>query len=175
MRRTQAPTAHKLAGLRSRARSEREAGIVSERKRGRAGAGGAAKISRPEVAAHFMSPPPKVMVEDLLQRGWITTQEAHLAQYISVAEDCIVESDSGGHTDNQALSALFPTIVQLRDRISREHQFQRPIHLGAAGGLGPARHASLGSMPQAPTWRSMTRPSWHGVERVCDPVPTCLY
>ena len=81
-----------------------------------------AKISRPEVAAHFMSPPPKVMVEDLLQRGWITTQEAHLAQYISVAEDCIVESDSGGHTDNQALSALFPTIVQLRDRISREHQ-----------------------------------------------------
>ena len=59
-----------------------------------------------------------------------------MAQYVSVAEDIIVESDSGGHTDNQAISALFPSIVQLRNDIVREHPFTRPIHLGAAGGLG---------------------------------------
>ena len=93
-----------------------------------------AKISR-EVAAHFMNPA-KSMVDDLLQRGWISAEEAHLAQYVSVAEDIIVESDSGGHTDNQAISALFPSIVQLRDTLVREHRLSRPIHLVAAGGLG---------------------------------------
>ncbi len=95
-----------------------------------------AKVSRPEVAAHFMRPAPPRMVEDLLAKGWITSEEAHLAQFVSVAEDIIVEADSGGHTDNQALSALFPSIVQLRQRIVEEHQLHRPIHLGAAGGLG---------------------------------------
>ena len=30
----------------------------------------------PEVVAHFMNPAPKVMVDDLLQRGWITAEEA---------------------------------------------------------------------------------------------------
>ncbi len=95
-----------------------------------------AKISRPEVAAHFMAPAPKVMVDDLLAKGWITEQEARLSQYVSVAEDIIVEADSGGHTDNQALSALFPSIVQLRNRIVQTHGLTRPIHLGAAGGLG---------------------------------------
>ena len=95
-----------------------------------------AKISRPEVAAHFMSPAPKPMVDDLLSKEWITAEEAHLAQYVSVAEDIIVESDSGGHTDNQAISALFPSIVQLRNDIVRRYSLTRPIHLGAAGGLG---------------------------------------
>jgi PfaD family protein len=95
-----------------------------------------AKISRPEVAAHFMKPAPKTMVDDLLNKGLITDQEAHLAQFVSVAEDIIVEADSGGHTDNQALTALFPSIVQLRDSIVKAHGLTRPIHLGAAGGLG---------------------------------------
>ena len=95
-----------------------------------------AKVSRPEVAAHFMNPAPKAMVDDLLSKGWITPEEAHLAQYVSVAEDIIVESDSGGHTDNQAISALFPSIVQLRNDIVRQHNLTRSIHLGAAGGLG---------------------------------------
>mgnify|MGYP001092112889 CR=1 FL=1 len=95
-----------------------------------------AKVSRPEVAAHFMSPAPKQMVDDLVEKGLITPEEAHLAQFVSVAEDLIVESDSGGHTDNQALSALFPSIVQLRARTMAKHSLKRPIHLGAAGGLG---------------------------------------
>ena len=106
-----------------------------------------AKISRPEVAAHFMAPAPKVMVDDLLAKGWITAEEAHLAQFVSVAEDIIVESDSGGHTDNQALSALFPSIAQLRAELMLRHNLTRPIHLGAAGGLGdPQAVASAFSM-----------------------------
>ena len=95
-----------------------------------------AKISRPEVARHFMSPPPTKMVQELLEKGWITPEEAALAPLLSVAEDIIVESDSGGHTDNQALSALFPSISQLRDEVQKQYGFQREIRLGAAGGLG---------------------------------------
>ena len=98
-----------------------------------------AKISRPEVAQHFMSPAPSEMVQHLLKHGLITPEEARLAPHVAVAEDFTVESDSGGHTDNQALSALFPTISELRSSIQRKHGYQRPIRLGAAGGIGTPR------------------------------------
>lgn len=95
-----------------------------------------AKISRPEVAQHFMNPAPKAMVDILLEKKLITAEEARLSQCVAVAEDIIIESDSGGHTDNQALAALFPTIAELRDRITITQGYSRPIRLGAAGGLG---------------------------------------
>src|SRR5690606_4644972 len=62
--------------------------------------------------------------------------EAQLATRVPVAEDITVESDSGGHTDNRPLGALLPTILQLRDAISRKHDYPRPIRVGAAGGIG---------------------------------------
>ena len=95
-----------------------------------------AKISRPEVARHFMAPPPRALLTKLVEQGQITPMEAELATRAPLAEDIIVESDSGGHTDNQALGALFPVIRQLRDRLTAEHGFERPIRVGAAGGLG---------------------------------------
>jgi trans-AT polyketide synthase/acyltransferase/oxidoreductase domain-containing protein len=95
-----------------------------------------AKISRPEVALHFMSPAPKAMLDNLVEKGHLTTEEAELALKVSVAEDIIVEADSGGHTDNQPLPALFPTILSLRDELSARYSYTRPIRVGASGGLG---------------------------------------
>ncbi len=95
-----------------------------------------AKISRPEVAARFLAPPPGDMLDALVARGELTAEEARLARYLPVAEDITVESDSGGHTDNRPLSALFPVILSLRDRLSAQHGYSRPIRVGAAGGLG---------------------------------------
>jgi PfaD family protein len=95
-----------------------------------------AKISRPEVARHFMQPPPKIMVDSLLAKGLITAEEARLAAYVSVAEDYIIEADSGGHTDNQSMSSLVPIIAMLRDEIHHSCALSRPIRLGAAGGIG---------------------------------------
>ncbi len=95
-----------------------------------------AKISRPEVARHFMSPAPKSILNALVTEGHITAHEAALAAHIPLAEDIIVESDSGGHTDNKTLCALFPVIVALRDELAHQHGFARPIRCGAAGGLG---------------------------------------
>lgn len=95
-----------------------------------------AKISRPEVAAQFMAPPPHDMLRDLAAAGRISEQQAELQSRLPVAEDITVEADSGGHTDNRPLSVLFPVIATLRDRLVAEHAYERPIRLGAAGGLG---------------------------------------
>ena len=95
-----------------------------------------AKISRPEVARHFLSPAPGEMLHALVARGELTAREAELAQRVPVAEDITVEADSGGHTDNQPLVALLPAILGLRDELMTKHEYARPPRVGAAGGLG---------------------------------------
>lgn len=102
-----------------------------------------AKISRPEVAAQFLAPPPAAMLESLVAAGALRADEAQLAAGISVATDVTVEADSGGHTDNRPLAALFPAIAAVRDDIGRRHRYAEPVRLGAAGSLGtPAAVAS---------------------------------
>jgi PfaD family protein len=95
-----------------------------------------AKISREEVARRFLEPPPADMLEALVARGHLTAAEAALAAQLPLAEDITCEADSGGHTDNRPLTALLPTIAALRDRITAERGYARPIRVGAAGGLG---------------------------------------
>jgi len=109
-----------------------------------------AKLSRPEVARLFMLPAPKQILDLLVAQGKLTTLEATLASEIPVAEDITVEADSGGHTDNRTLTALFPTILTIRDEISSEKGYERPIRIGAAGGLGtPSSIAAAFSMGAA--------------------------
>jgi len=95
-----------------------------------------AKISRPEVAQRFLSPAPAPILDSLVASGKLTREEARLAARIPLAEDVTVESDSGGHTDNRPLAALFPTISALRDEIVAQQGYERPVRVGAAGGLG---------------------------------------
>jgi PfaD family protein len=95
-----------------------------------------AKISRPEVARLFLEPPPQPILRSLVERGSLSAQEAELASQLPLAEDITVEADSGGHTDNRPLTALFPTIVALRDQVAAARGYPRPIRIGAAGGLG---------------------------------------
>ncbi|MEM9876987.1 MAG: PfaD family polyunsaturated fatty acid/polyketide biosynthesis protein, partial [Myxococcota bacterium] len=95
-----------------------------------------AKISRPEVARAFMNPAPAELLEALVAQGHLSPEEALLAREVPVAEDIIVESDSGGHTDNRPLTALFPVIANTRDQVVAERKYQRPVRVGAAGGMG---------------------------------------
>jgi PfaD family protein len=95
-----------------------------------------AKISRPEVAEAFLSPPPADMLNALVDQGLLTAEEAKLAGRVPVAEDITVEADSGGHTDNRPLPALLPVILGLRDELANKHGYTRPVRVGAAGGLG---------------------------------------
>lgn len=95
-----------------------------------------AKISRPEVARRFLEPAPAEMLDALVAKGLLSREEAALAREVPVAEDFTVESDSGGHTDNRPLAALFPTLLALRDQVQAQRRYPRPIRVGAAGGLG---------------------------------------
>jgi trans-AT polyketide synthase/acyltransferase/oxidoreductase domain-containing protein len=109
-----------------------------------------AKLSRPEVAQVFMSPAPKEILDHLVSQGRITQMEATLAARIPVAEDITAEADSGGHTDNRSFTALFPTILSLRDKMTARYGYTRPIRVGAAGGLGtPSAVAAAFSMGAA--------------------------
>ena len=98
-----------------------------------------AKVSRPEVAAPFMRPAPAKLVEQLVESGALTKEQAALAARVPMAEDITAEADSGGHTDRRPLVVLLPTLLRLRDQIAEEEQYAREgvvVRVGAAGGIG---------------------------------------
>ncbi|WP_016698711.1 PfaD family polyunsaturated fatty acid/polyketide biosynthesis protein, partial [Actinoalloteichus spitiensis] len=95
-----------------------------------------AKVSRPEVARRFLSPPPPEKVRELLERGLVTPEQAELARTVPMADDITVEGDSGGHTDRRPLLALFPIFHRLRNRVRADQRLATATRLGAAGGLG---------------------------------------
>ncbi|WP_424921747.1 PfaD family polyunsaturated fatty acid/polyketide biosynthesis protein [Streptomyces sp. wa1] len=109
-----------------------------------------AKVSRPETAELFMSPAPADLVRRLVGEGRLTPEEASLAERVPLAEDITVEADSGGHTDGRPLGAVLPATVALRDALARRLCLERPVRIGAAGGLGdPAAVAAAFAMGAA--------------------------
>ncbi|GAA1647241.1 oxidoreductase [Mycolicibacterium murale] len=95
-----------------------------------------AKVSRDEVARHFLSPAPEPILRALVAEGRLTDEEAHLAAGIPIAEDITAEADSGGHTDNRALTVLLPRLIGLRDEIAAQQGYAVLPRVGAAGGIG---------------------------------------
>lgn len=101
-----------------------------------------AKISRPEVAQAFMSPPPAAVVEKLVERGQVTQQQAEWARGIPMSHDICVEADSGGHTDGGIVAVMLPPLMRLRDRMQATHAYAEPISMGLAGGIGSPEAAA---------------------------------
>jgi trans-AT polyketide synthase/acyltransferase/oxidoreductase domain-containing protein len=95
-----------------------------------------AKASRPEVAQHFLAPPPAHLVAALRSAGRISAIEAELAHQIPMADDLCAEADSGGHTDGATAFALIPTFRRLRDRAQARWHYRQAPRVGGAGGLG---------------------------------------
>jgi trans-AT polyketide synthase, acyltransferase and oxidoreductase domains len=94
-----------------------------------------AKISRVEVASKFMAPPPERFLRELVAIGEITAEQAEWAGRIPMAEDITAEADSGGHTDNQPAIVLLPTMLALRNQMQDQYGYDRPLRVGAAGGI----------------------------------------
>lgn len=94
-----------------------------------------AKISRREIALLFLNPAPDAILTQLSDEGKITKEQAELARQVPMADDIAVEADSGGHTDNQPLVVLLPSIIALRDRTQTENKFKQPVRIGAGGGI----------------------------------------
>jgi PfaD family protein len=101
-----------------------------------------AKVSRVEVAARFLAPPPAKLLRALVGSGEITQEQAEWAGSIPMAEDITAEADSGGHTDNQPAIVLLPTMLALRDRLQAEYAYATPPRIGAAGGISTPWAAS---------------------------------
>ncbi|WP_189227101.1 PfaD family polyunsaturated fatty acid/polyketide biosynthesis protein, partial [Saccharothrix coeruleofusca] len=95
-----------------------------------------AKVSRPEVAAAFMAPPPDSVLDRLLATGALTAEQAELARQVPMSHDITVEADSGGHTDGGIPTVLLPSMLELRRRVLAERSYAEPICMGLAGGIG---------------------------------------
>jgi trans-AT polyketide synthase, acyltransferase and oxidoreductase domains len=94
-----------------------------------------AKISRREVASKFLQPAPPKILQELVEQGLITEFQASLAEQVPMADDITVEADSGGHTDNRPLVCLLPAILELRDEIQHQYNYENQVRVGAAGGI----------------------------------------
>lgn len=100
-----------------------------------------AKISRKEIAKTFLSPPPKKIINKLLEQNLITNEEAQLSQYIPMSSDIIAEADSGGHTDKQPAVSLFPEILFLKQSFQKNYPSIK-LCAGLAGGISCPYSAS---------------------------------
>jgi trans-AT polyketide synthase, acyltransferase and oxidoreductase domains len=109
-----------------------------------------AKVSRVEVASKFFAPPPEKYLRELQSQGFITAEQSQLASCIPMAQDLTAEADSGGHTDNRPAITLIPTMLSLRARMQSQYGYDRPLRVGAAGGIAtPASAAAAFAMGAA--------------------------
>ncbi|ESP91541.1 PfaD family polyunsaturated fatty acid/polyketide biosynthesis protein [Pseudoalteromonas luteoviolacea] len=105
-----------------------------------------AKLSRPEVASHFLSPAPMRVVQQLLEANKITTEQAQLSQSVFMCDDICVEADSGGHTDRGLPAVLLPSIQSLRNQKVAEYGFAHVPRVGLGGGIGTPSSAAAAFM-----------------------------
>lgn len=101
-----------------------------------------AKVSRPEVAASFLSPAPERILKKLLEAGKISEAEAEMSRQVPMADDICVEADSGGHTDMGVAYTLMPAMRKLRDEMMARHNYVKRVRVGAAGGIGTPESAA---------------------------------
>lgn len=92
-----------------------------------------AKVSRSDVAAEFLAPPPERLVARLLASGQVTAEEARAAADRPMADDLCVEADGGWLVNGADLVSLLPVVQRMRDQAAVPG---RRVHVGCAGGLG---------------------------------------
>jgi trans-AT polyketide synthase, acyltransferase and oxidoreductase domains len=105
-----------------------------------------AKVSRPEIARAFLSPPPAQVLERLLEASKITPEQKEMASRVPMSHDICVEADSGGHTDQGVASVLLPAMQNLREEIEKKYRYAQRIHMGLAGGIGTPQAAGAAFM-----------------------------
>ncbi len=101
-----------------------------------------AKVSRIEIARQFFAPPPVKLINQLLESGMITDEEAELSQEIPMAQDLTAEADSGGHTDNRPALTLLPTMICLKNEYMEKYNYPVPLCVGMGGGIATPESAA---------------------------------
>ncbi|MEU6508500.1 ACP S-malonyltransferase [Streptomyces sp. NPDC046942] len=103
-----------------------------------------AKVSSTDMAAAFLAPPPRPLVERLVAEGRVDAQDAERRAGLPMADDLVVEVGSAWFDDAVgSLAALLPAVLRLRD----ERAGTGPrVHVGAAGGIGTPEAAAAAFM-----------------------------
>lgn len=99
-----------------------------------------AKLSRPEVAEHFLSSPRERILDQLVNSGEISASQASMARKFPVADALCVTAGCGGHTDRGTSVTLLPVMIGLRNRVQKETNCE--VFVGAAGGIGTPEAAA---------------------------------
>ena len=97
-----------------------------------------ARVSRPEVAAAFLAPPPKAALAELLDAGLISEEEELWPQRFPLADDICVEAEPG----TGGITSLLPTIIRQRDEACQRHNYDTAVRVGCAGGIGTPEAAA---------------------------------
>ncbi|WP_432069336.1 ACP S-malonyltransferase [Streptomyces sp. AA1529] len=98
-----------------------------------------AKVSRTDMAAAFLAPPPERLVARLLDAGAVTAAEAAAAASRPMADDLCVEADGGWQCVGADLLTLLPAVLRLRDEAAPPGP---RVHVGCAGGIGTPEAAA---------------------------------
>jgi trans-AT polyketide synthase, acyltransferase and oxidoreductase domains len=91
-----------------------------------------AKVSRSDIAAEFLQPPPRALVDRLLAAGAVTRDQADAAAGRPMADELCAEANGARQTGADLLT-LLPAVVRLRDEAARP---EHAVHVGGGGGLG---------------------------------------
>lgn len=95
-----------------------------------------AKLSRPEVVEEFLKPAADSMIEELLQEGEITNEQAQLLKKVPMVDSICVESNSAGRTDSASMLATFPAIARMVERLSNQYHYDKKVSVGCSGSIG---------------------------------------
>ncbi|CAL9585126.1 hypothetical protein SUDANB176_05118 [Streptomyces sp. enrichment culture] len=103
-----------------------------------------AKVSSTDMAAAFLAPPPRPLVERLVAEGQVDARDAERHSGLPMADDLCVEVGSAWFDDAVgSLTTLLPAVLRLRD----ERTGPGPrVHVGAAGGIGTPEAAAAAFM-----------------------------
>ncbi|MBW8879186.1 MAG: ACP S-malonyltransferase [Acidobacteria bacterium] len=100
-----------------------------------------AKVTRPDVAAAFLEPPPEHLVAELLRAGLVSWDEARWARRVPMADDLSVEADSGASSDLGGAPVLLPSLIRQRDQAFLRHGYEVAVRIGS-GGIGTPEAAA---------------------------------
>jgi trans-AT polyketide synthase/acyltransferase/oxidoreductase domain-containing protein len=96
------------------------------------------RVSRPDVAATFLEPPPEAVVGELLRAGLVSRDEMQRAQGYPLVDDLCVEGDAGPG----GIAVLLPALIRQRDEVCRRRSYGAPVRVGCMGGIGTPEAAA---------------------------------
>ncbi|WP_329110184.1 ACP S-malonyltransferase [Micromonospora sp. NBC_01699] len=98
-----------------------------------------AKVTRLDAARLFLAPPPRALVQRLVDEGLLTPQEAAAGERIALADDVCAVGDAADYSDQGALSALLPSVRRLRAELGGVAD---AVRIGGGGGIGSPESAA---------------------------------